>query len=1522
MFRNAYITLLFLYFCNQAMAQATYQWNAKFGGNGIDIVNKTCVDADGNLYIVGTFEDTVDFNPSIFVTNNMIAVGAADVFIVKLNSNGGFIWAKQLSSLKAKSVSSVCTDLNNNVYIVGSFRDSIDVDPSNAVINLYANGNEDIYIVKLNSNGNFNWAKSIGGTGNDKANDIRIDMYGNVYTVGYYTSSVQIDFDPNTTTNYLPSTTLSAGFLLKLDNSGNFVWAKAYNTRDTKLKQLEVANDIIYFIAEYANTTPTSYVNAVDATTGNNVWRKEFTPNIGGKTYISSLDLSPNKENLYIGCTFSGTADFNPNAGIAFTLTSNGDKDICIVKIDTDGNLIWAKQIGGTTGEEITDIAIDPCDFVHFTGFFTGTVDFNPNAGIANLTADIIDIYMATLDINGNYKNAYKLSGILGINFGNTITSIKNNFYLGGLFTGILNFDNNNPNNIFAAQTSSGLISGYSAKYRYLSKIDYTDTVLVCKGSSYKFPDGIIRVINSEGTFTSSISRVNECDSTIKTFVKIKQTSSSNQSINTCDSFIINNKIYYNSDIIIDTLINSVGCDSIVSINLNIRNKSIYNNTQRICERDTIYVLNKKYYETGIYYDTANNSLSCDSIIVTNLEVIPNSFFEDNQTICLGASYTLPNGSIVQQAGTYRDTIKTNQGCDSVVITILSVREILSEINNQTICLGASYTLPNGSIVQQAGTYRDTIKTNQGCDSVVITILSVPEILSEINNQTICLGASYTLPNGSIVQQAGTYHDTIKTNQGCDSVVITILSVREILSEINNQTICLGASYTLPNGSIVQQAGTYHDTIKTNQGCDSVVITILSVREILSEINNQTICLGASYTLPNGSIVQQAGTYHDTIKTNQGCDSVVITILSVREILSEINNQTICLGASYTLPNGSIVQQAGTYRDTIKTNQGCDSVVITILSVREILSEINNQTICLGASYTLPNGSIVQQAGTYRDTIKTNQGCDSVVITILSVREILSEINNQTICLGASYTLPNGSIVQQAGTYRDTIKTNQGCDSVVITILSVPEILSEINNQTICLGASYTLPNGSIVQQAGTYHDTIKTNQGCDSVVITILSVREILSEINNQTICLGASYTLPNGSIVQQAGTYRDTIKTNQGCDSVVITILSVREILSEINNQTICLGASYTLPNGSIVQQAGTYRDTIKTNQGCDSVVITILSVREILSEINNQTICLGASYTLPNGSIVQQAGTYRDTIKTNQGCDSVVITILSVPEILSGKKYDEFCEGSPYKLPSGKIVINEGIYNDTIKTNKGCDSVITLSLKMNQNKQTILYDTACKNDNYNFYGQIINTSGKYKHTLNTSKNCDSIIELNIHIYQNPNILATSSQSKAYKNDSVHLNISSDQDLFNIIWQPSEILNNATIQNPIAIIVDSITFLVVAENNVGCISSSNVFINLNTEDCVTLPNTFTPNGNNINDVFKPLGKNIKSIIIFRIFDRWGNLIFESNDINSGWDGTYKGKLLEPNVFIYYIETICKDDTKSFKKGNVTLLR
>lgn len=340
----------------------------KFGG--FVTPRATVVDASGNVISTGLFKNTIDFDPGagvstlISVNNPSTANNQNDIFISKVDANGNFVWAKQLAGIDLKDATAVGVDAAGNVYTTGFFYGTIDFDPGVGVSNLISKGYNDIFISKLDASGNFVWAKQMGSLYGEIGYAIAVDSVGNVFTTGSFSGTC--DFDPNAGVSNMTALVENI-FISKLDTNGNFVWAKS----------------------------------------------------MGGIAYnrgkVITLDASGN---VYVGGTFGGTADFDPNAGVA-NLTSvgsfGGNEDMFVLKLDSNGSYVWAKQFSGTGTKFIKGIAVDASGNVCTAGMFSGTVDFNPSAAVGNLSGPAFgdDGFISKLDVSGNFVWIKQLEGTI-----------------------------------------------------------------------------------------------------------------------------------------------------------------------------------------------------------------------------------------------------------------------------------------------------------------------------------------------------------------------------------------------------------------------------------------------------------------------------------------------------------------------------------------------------------------------------------------------------------------------------------------------------------------------------------------------------------------------------------------------------------------------------------------------------------------------------------------------------------------------------------------------------------------------------------------------------------------------------------------------------------------------------------------------------------------------------------------------------------------------------------------------------
>jgi gliding motility-associated-like protein len=146
------------------------------------------------------------------------------------------------------------------------------------------------------------------------------------------------------------------------------------------------------------------------------------------------------------------------------------------------------------------------------------------------------------------------------------------------------------------------------------------------------------------------------------------------------------------------------------------------------------------------------------------------------------------------------------------------------------------------------------------------------------------------------------------------------------------------------------------------------------------------------------------------------------------------------------------------------------------------------------------------------------------------------------------------------------------------------------------------------------------------------------------------------------------------------------------------------------------------------------------------------------------------------------------------------------------------------------------------------------------------------------------------------------------------------------NYIWSPAIALSNTNISNPVAVYdgsIDSIRYTVLVSDEQNCMDSASVIVKIfKTNPQIFVPTAFTPNGDGVNDLFRPIGVGIKNIEYFRVFNRWGQLVFSTSINGQGWDGSIGGKAQSTNTFVWIVKGIDYLDKPFVRKGTVTLIR
>ncbi len=292
----------------------------------------------------------------------------------------------------------------------------------------------------------------------------------------------------------------------------------------------------------------------------------------------------------------------------------------------------------------------------------------------------------------------------------------------------------------------------------------------------------------------------------------------------------------------------------------------------------------------------------------------------------------------------------------------------------------------------------------------------------------------------------------------------------------------------------------------------------------------------------------------------------------------------------------------------------------------------------------------------------------------------------------------------------------------------------------------YTLPGKKkVLTKSGIYYDTLPTYFGCDSSIKVDLTINKITYYSKYFWVCDSVVSPISK-TVYKQSGTYKETLTNSAGCDSVVTWVVKIGSDTSSI---VVSQCHQYWLPSGKKITQSGVYHDTLKNAINCDSVIhiyATIFPVSK--SKIVRKTCYKPISS--PSGKfVIEQPGIYYDTLKNWKGCDSIVEIEFDFLWTFSQIKA---VACNQWVSPSGRQTLYQtGIYKDTILNQALCDSIITIDLKILNSSQTVVPISGCRfvvsplNPNRKFV-----LPGQYRDTLKNFLGCDSIIVWDVTVIQ----------------------------------------------------------------------------------------------------------------------------------------------------------------------------
>ena len=592
----------------------------------------------------------------------------------------------------------------------------------------------------------------------------------------------------------------------------------------------------------------------------------------------------------------------------------------------------------------------------------------------------------------------------------------------------------------------------------------------------------------------------------------------------------------------------------------------------------------------------------------------------------------------------------------------------------------------------------------------------------------------------------------------------------------------------------------------------------------------------------------------------------------------------------------AIVGTTGTYyiRYEDPLDPTCFTTAAINVTINPVYNTAENVDACENETVTYPDGTteVITASTSYVSNLLTVAGCDSIITTNVTMQPIYDLTEDLDVCENASVTYPDGvvEVITVNTSHISNLLTVAGCDSVITTNVTMLLNYNLVDNINACENSSVTYPDGVVETiTANTSHvSNLTSAAGCDSVITTnvTMDLQPDPGTNGSVTFCSNdPSYDLFTalGGTPDAGGTWTPTMTSGTGMFNPSIDPAGVYTY--EISGGCGTFSADVTVT----VNPSGNATFSYPTNVFCLSAANPVATI----------TGTSGGVFTIEAPGVINSATGEIDIAASGVGGFGVTYTT-------SGPCPAQYVYDVSI-LPAADASIDPAgpfCANDPALTLQALNSGGTWS-GPGVDPATGLFDPALAN------------IGSNTITYTIAGSCGDAQSITIEVTDVPTVSTIDDTIIVFGNS---VNLYSSSSVAGYIWSPSSGLDCSNCLSPIATPDESTTYTITVEDN-GCFATAQVNIIVEYDPVVYVPNIFSPNGDGNNDVLFVRGKGIESFN-FVVYDRWGEKVFQSISLESGWDGSFRGKAMNPAVFMYYLDVNFKDGTAVSKKGDVTLIR
>ncbi len=1053
-------------------------------------------------------------------------------------------------------------------------------------------------------------------------------------------------------------------------------------------------------------------------------------------------------------------------------------------------------------------------------------------------------------------------------------------------------------------------------------------------------------------------------------------------------SLLVGDSLYTASGQIMELVLADNGCDSLILGTVTVLDPISTTVDTIICNGESVTVGNSIYFASGNYMDVLISEEMCDSTVFTNVTVLENvdavaiqlqeasdiNANDGSATVTVTGgiapyTYLWSTGETSQtindlSPGLYCVTVTAANGCEDITcISVLYPGAISVNVQNgEVTCNGdtdgvLSITVTDGMPVYnyewginfgpaqgsgiilnagQAATISDlapgsnyTITVTDGSGLIVVTFGEILEPIPIVNNldATICFGESLAVGN-TIYTASGNILENLISPEGCDSLVTgTLVVLDEITTDLNNVTLCSGESIIV-GSQIYDTSGPISETLTATNGCDSLVSGFLTILPEIVTNQDFTFCFGESITVGN-STYSNTGVYVDIIPAANDCDSTINTILTIQDeltltldLVSEASGLGDADGIVQAIPNGgggnftytwsnssmgniaSNLVGGQTYCVTVTDDIGCTvEDCIVILFPVDIQSDFQDVTLdCPGDTNGTINFTALNGQAPYNYTW---QNADN---SLNGSGDILTE--------GGMATIDN----LPAGIYTIEISDQWGSGIFTINIVEPAPILVNLINQAnaSCFGDC----NGGFeleIQNGTAPFTTNLPGIGGNPILLQDLCAGDfslIITDANGCTLAWSGSISQPDEFIVEVFEI--NPASCNGGSDGVASLVTNGNPI-------------DILWDNGETIDEidgleAGTYSVTVTNDDNCTaeaSIEITEpLSAITSSISIDQEISCNGDTDAAIS---INASGGTGFTFSWNTGDSGAVLTDLApgfytvtIQDDNACEAFDEITILEPNSIEASFSTLDVNCFDGVNSGQITIDEVTGGAGEFVYSLNGVVYFTTT---------EFINLgAGAYEVFIQDMNGCTAVFpvpvsspgEISVDLGDNQTILL---------GETVNLEALTDSDNPIFEWSVEDLTCPDCSEIEVSPLDASMYSVTVTDAVTGCTATDEIILTVSKKRDVFIPNIFSPNFDGDNDVFRiHSGRSVALIHSFRVFNRWGGIVFEANNIlpdqEIGWDGTIKNKEAPNGVYVYIADIEFVDGFQRMYRGDVTLVK